>query len=66
MYEKKEAERESQKIRLIPQKRGCPTKLALEDQMILTLIYLRQGLTFQVLGLLFQVSESTANNIFHY
>ncbi len=40
--------------------------MSLEDQILLTLIYLRQGLTFQVLGLLFQVSESTANNIFHY
>ena len=29
-------------------------------------MYLRQGLTFQVLGLLFEVSESTAHNTFNY
>ena len=29
-------------------------------------MYLRQGLTFQILGLLFEVSESTAHNIFNY
>ena len=34
--------------------------------MILTLVYLRHHLTFQVLGLLFQVSESTAHNLFNY
>ncbi len=66
LHEQKQAERESQKVRLIRQGGGSPIKLSVEDQMILTLIYLRQGLTFQVLGLLFQVSESTANNIFHY
>ena len=30
------------------------------------MIYLRQGVTFQVLGLIFQVSESKANDIFNY
>lgn len=29
-------------------------------------MYLRQGLTFQVLGILFGVSESTANDLFSY
>lgn len=53
-------------MRLIRQGGGSPVKLSVEDQIILTLIYLRQGLTFQMLGLLFQVSESTANTIFHY
>ena len=33
--------------------------------MILTLIYLRHHLNFQLLGLMFHISESTANNIFH-
>jgi hypothetical protein len=66
LHEQKQAELERQKVRLIRQGGGSPVKLSIEDQMILTLIYLRQGLTFQVLGLLFQVSESTANNIFHY
>lgn len=65
LQEQKRTELESQKIRVIRQGGGCPTKLSLEDQIILTLIYLRQGVTFQVLGLFFQISESTANNIFH-
>ncbi|WP_269321674.1 transposase [Planktothrix paucivesiculata] len=33
--------------------------------MLLTLIYLHQMPTFQMLGLQFEVSESTANDIFH-
>jgi len=34
--------------------------------MLLTLVYLSQLHTFQYLGVQFGVSESTANNIFHY
>ena len=64
LQEQKRTELENQKIRVIRQGGGCPTKLFLEDQIILTLIYLRQGVTFQFLGLFFQISESTANNIF--
>ncbi len=30
------------------------------------LVYLRHNLSFQILGLLFQVSESTAHNLFNY
>lgn len=53
LHEEKQSEIESQKIRLIRQGRGLQAKLSLEDQIILTLIYLRQGLTFQMLGLLY-------------
>ncbi|PSN18471.1 hypothetical protein C7271_12380 [filamentous cyanobacterium CCP5] len=35
------------------------------EQIVLTLTYLRQHLTFQMLGLLFDVSESPAHNIFN-
>jgi hypothetical protein len=66
LQEQKQAELESQKVRLIRQSGVFPVKLSIEDPMILTLIYLRQGLNFQVLGLLFKVSDSTVNNIFHY
>ncbi len=45
---------------------GAKAKLLVEEQIILTLMYLRQGLTFQVLGIVFGVSESTANDIFNY
>jgi hypothetical protein len=34
--------------------------------MLLTLVYLAQLHTFQYLGVEFGVSESTADNIFHY
>ena len=37
-----------------------------EDEIILTLYYLHHIPTFQILGIHFGVSESTANNIFHY
>ena len=45
---------------------GAKPKLFVEEQILLTLMYLRQGLTFQVLGLHFHVSESTAYNYFSY
>ena len=32
----------------------------------MTLVYLRQNVTFLVLGLMFEVTESTANNYFDY
>ncbi|MGQ4646640.1 transposase family protein [Lyngbya aestuarii] len=57
---------EKKKTRLISAGGGKTSLLALEEQIILTLIYLRHHLSFQILGLLFQVSESTANNMFNY
>ena len=44
---------------------GRPQKLSTDDQILLTLEYLRQFETFQSLGVKFQVSESTAHNIFN-
>ena len=66
LHKERQQQQEKQKVRIIRAGGGSPAKLTLDEQIILTLIYLRQHLTFQVLGLLFQVSESTANNIFHY
>lgn len=66
LHQERQDEKEKNKVRLIRRGGGVKNKLLLEDQIILTLIYLRQGLTFQVLGLLFEVSESTANNTFNY
>ena len=57
---------EKQKNRLIRPGVGAKPKLLVEYQIVLTLIYLRQGVTFQVLGLIFHVSESKANDIFNY
>ena len=65
--EKKHQEKiEEKTTRLIRAGGGAKPKLEKEEQIILTLIYLRQHQTFQVLGLWFQVSESTAHNIFNY
>ena len=38
----------------------------LQEQILLTLIYLRHSPTFQLLGIQLGVSETTANDIFHY
>jgi len=59
-------EREKKKVRLIKAGGGNYSKLSEEEQIILTLVYLRQKINFQILGLLFQVSESTAHNVFTY
>ncbi len=62
----KRQEKEKTKIRLIKGGGGRRPKLSVESQILLTLIYLHQMPTFQMLGLQFEVSESTANDIFHY
>ena len=57
---------ENQKVRLIKPGGGAGQKLSIEDQIVLTLIYLRHHINFQLLGLQFQVSESKANSTFNY
>ncbi|MCC5633012.1 transposase [Nostoc sphaeroides CHAB 2801] len=64
-YEK-QAFRESKKIRIIAGAGGRKPKLSVKEQIILTLVYLRQMTTFQFLGIQFGVSESTANDTFNY
>jgi len=64
--QRKKEEQEKKKIRLIKAGGGNHHKLSEEFQIILMLIYLRQNPSFQMLGLLFQVSESTAHNLFNY
>lgn len=66
LHQKKQEEQEKRKIRINKVGGGCPAKLSTEEQILLTIVYLRHHLTFQMLGLLFQVSESTAHNIFNY
>jgi len=64
LHYEKQAEIEAAKFRLNSKGAGCKPKLSLREQMLLTLVYLSH--TFQYLGVQFGVSESTANNIFHY
>ena len=65
-HEQKLAEIEKKKVRLIAGGGGRKRKLTIEDEIILTLAYLRHFSTFQFLGMLFEVSETTANDIFNY
>lgn len=66
LHYQRQAEIEKSKFRVNSSGAGCKPKLSLNDQILLTLVYLSQLHTFQYLGVQFGVSESTANNIFHY
>ena len=57
---------EKTKIRINQPGSGTHPKLSEAEQIVLTLVYLRHNISFQLLGLIFQVSESTAHNIFTY
>jgi len=57
---------EEKKTRLSRPGGGAKPILLVSDKILLTLMYLCQGLTFQVLGLHFHVSESTAYTYFSY
>jgi four helix bundle protein len=57
LHQLKQEKCEKKKIRIIKAGGGKPTKLSIEEQIVLTLVYLRHHLTFQILGLIFQVSE---------
>lgn len=52
--------------RLIKAGGGRKKTLTHEEEIILTLYYLHHIPTFQLLGIHFGISESSANNIFHY
>jgi hypothetical protein len=66
LHRRKQEEIENKKTRVNKQGGGNNPKLSTETQIILMLVYLRHNITFQLLGLMFQVSESTAHNIFTY
>lgn len=65
-HDKKQSLLESKKIRIIAGGGGRKPKLSIPEQIILTLVYLRHMTTFQLLGIQFEVSESTANDTFNY
>ena len=66
LHSEKQQETEAKKIRIINKGGGRKVKLSNEDQILLTLTYLRHLTTFQLLGIQFGVSESTANDTFNY
>jgi hypothetical protein len=53
----KQAQIESEKIRVIKPGGGRKPKLNIPEQLLLTLVYLRQLTTFQLLGIQFGVSQ---------
>jgi Helix-turn-helix of DDE superfamily endonuclease len=66
LHIEKQQEIEANKIRIINKGGGRKVKMSKEDQILLTLTYLRHLTTFQLLGIQFGVSESTANDTFNY
>lgn len=66
LHHEKQALLESKKVRIIAGGGGRKPKLSIKEQIILTLVYLRHMTTFQLLGIQFGVSESTANDTFNY
>ncbi len=61
---KKQAELE--KIRVNKKGAGRPKNLLAEQEICLTLFYLRQMPIFEVLGMMFEISGTSSNDIFHY
>lgn len=66
LHKRKRASAESNKIRIIAAGGGRKPKLSIQNQILLTLVYLRHLTTFQLLGIQFGISESTANETFNY
>ncbi len=66
LEEQKKAINEEAKYRIIQPGGGRKPKLSVTEQILLTLVYLHHLPTFQMLGVQFGVSESTAHNLFHY
>lgn len=66
LHTNKQEEIEASKVRIINKGGGRKVKLSSQEQILLTLIYLRHLTTFQLLGIQFGVSESTANDTFNY
>ncbi len=66
LHTEKQAALESKKVRIIAGGGGRKPKMSVQEQIILTLVYLRHMTTFQFLGIQFGVSESTANDTFNY
>ena len=61
-----QSEQEAEKIRINVKGAGRPPKLSLEESMALCLFYLRHNPTFEVLGMIFDVSRSEAHVTFHW
>ena len=65
-HKKLEKIKENQKVRINAAGGGRPQKLSLSEQIVLCLFYLRQMPSFEILGMLFGISKTEANDNFHY
>ncbi len=66
LHTRARSELELRKRRIIKKGGGRKSKLSLEEQILLTLIYSQQLTTFKLVGNQFGVSETTANDTFKY
>ena len=62
----KQADIEKRKISLIASGGGCKAEMTPKEGVCLCLVDLRQKPTFEIPGLLFDVSRRKANNRFNY
>lgn len=62
----KQAEIEKNKIRIIAPGGGRKPQMSAKEGICLCLVYLRQKPTFEILGLLFDISKTKANDAFNY
>lgn len=65
-HEEKQLKLEQSKIRIHRRGGGRKELLSIPEQVCLCLFYLRQIPTFEVLGMLFGISKTEANDTFHY
>lgn len=63
---KKQAELEKNKIRIIASGGGRKPAMSAKEGICLCLVYLRQKPIFEILGLLFDISKTKANDAFNY
>lgn len=62
----KQTEIEKRKIRIIAKGGGRKSEMSAKEGICLCLVYLRQKPIFEILGLLFDISKTKANDAFNY
>lgn len=65
-HEEEQLKLEESKIRIYRRGGGRKELLSIPEQVCLCLFYLRQIPTFEVLGIIFGISKTEANDTFHY
>lgn len=65
-HREKLSEIEKKKIRIIAAGGGRKPQMSAKEGICLCLVYLRQKPTFEILGLLFDISKTKANDAFNY